>query len=66
MTEYVFSKLGLDYKEYVVQNPIFLRAEELPYLKGDCTKLKSTFNWVPEYTFESMMDEMIDFWMEKI
>lgn len=66
MTEYVFSKLGLDYKEFVVQNPIFLRAEELPYLKGDCSKLKSTFNWVPEYTFESMMDEMIDFWMEKI
>lgn len=66
MTEYVFSKLGLDYKKYVVQNPIFLRAEELPYLKGDCTKLKFTFNWVPEYTFESMMDEMIDFWMEKI
>ena len=66
MTEYVFSKLGLDYREYVVQNPIFLRPEELPYLKGDCSKLKSTFNWVPEYTFESMMDEMIDFWMRKI
>ncbi|NQV76906.1 MAG: GDP-mannose 4,6-dehydratase [Lutibacter sp.] len=66
MTEYVFSKVGLDYRNYVVQNPIFLRAEELPYLKGDCSKLKSTFNWQPEYTFESMMDEMIDFWMEKL
>ena len=66
MTEYVFSKIGLDYSNFVVQNPIFLRPEELPYLKGDCSKLKSTFNWEPEYTFESMMDEMIDFWMEKI
>jgi GDPmannose 4,6-dehydratase len=66
MTEYVFSKLELDYKKYVTQNPIFLRAEELPYLKGDCSKLRSTFNWEPEYTFESMMDEMIEFWMQKL
>jgi len=66
MTNYVFSKLGLDYKEFVVQNPIFLRPEELPYLRGDCSKLKKTFNWEPEYTFEIMMDEMIEFWMENI
>ena len=66
MTNYVFSKLGLDYKEFVVQNPIFLRPEELPYLRGDCSKLKKTFNWEPEYTFESMMDEMIEFWIENI
>jgi GDPmannose 4,6-dehydratase len=35
MCEYVFTKLGLDYKQYVVQNEKFLRPEELPYLKGD-------------------------------
>jgi GDPmannose 4,6-dehydratase len=66
MTEYVFSKLGMDYKEFIVQNPVFLRPEELPYLRGDCSKLKSTFNWEPEYTFHSLMDEMIDFWMDKL
>lgn len=66
MTEYVFTKLGLNYQDYVVQNPIFLRPEELPYLKGDCSKLKATFDWQPEYTFETLMDEMIEFWMEKL
>lgn len=66
MTDYVFSKLGLDYNEFVFQNPIFLRPEELPYLRGDSTKLRSTFDWTPEYTFESLMDEMIEFWMEKL
>ena len=64
MTDYVFKRLDLDYKDYVVQNPKFLRPEELKYLKGDCSKLKKTFNWEPEYTFESLMDEMIDFWLE--
>ena len=66
MTEYVFNKLGLDHKNFVVQNPIYLRPEELPYLRGDCSKLKATFDWTPEYTLESMLDEMIDFWIDNI
>ena len=66
MTEYVFSKLNLDYKDFVKQNPIHLRPEELPYLKGDCSKLKTTFKWEPEYSFENLMDEMIDFWLQNI
>jgi len=66
MTEYVFSKLDLDYKEFVIQNQKYMRPEELTYLKGDCSKLKKTFNWQPEYTFETLMDEMLDFWLENI
>jgi GDPmannose 4,6-dehydratase len=66
MADYVFSRLGLDYKEFVTQNPIYLRPEELPYLRGDSSKLRKTFNWLPEYTFETLMDEMVDFWMENI
>jgi GDPmannose 4,6-dehydratase len=64
MCEVVFSYLDLDYKDYVTQNPKFLRAEELPYLKGDSTKLRDTFGWKPEYTFEAMMHEMCDHWMD--
>jgi GDPmannose 4,6-dehydratase len=63
MCEYVFGKLDLDYKEYVVQNPKFLRPEELPYLKGDSTKIRTELGWTPTYTFKSMMDEMIEYWM---
>ena len=63
MCEYVFSKLGLDYKDYVIQNSKFLRPEELPYLKGDSTKIRTELGWKPEYTFESMMDEMIEHWL---
>jgi GDPmannose 4,6-dehydratase len=64
MCEYVFSKLGLDYKQYVVQNEKFLRPEELPYLKGDSAKIRTELGWTPTYTFESMMDEMIEYWMK--
>jgi len=63
MCEYVFGKLGLDYKEYVIQNQKFLRPEELPYLKGDSSRIRA-LGWEPEYTFETMMDEMIEHWMK--
>ncbi len=55
--------MGLDYKDYVTQDPLFMRAEELKYLRGDATKLRNTFGWKPEYTFETLMDEMIDHWL---
>ena len=66
MTEYVFSRLGMDYKSYVTQNPKYIRPKELKYLKGDCSKLKKTFDWEPKYSFETLMDEMIDFWINEI
>tara|TARA_Y100001937_G_scaffold126463_1_gene195808 strand:- start:9129 stop:10121 length:993 start_codon:yes stop_codon:yes gene_type:complete len=64
MCDIVFKYLNLDYKDYVTQNPKFLRPEELPYLKGDSTKIRTTLGWEPEYTFESLMHEMCDHWMD--
>ena len=65
MCEYVFSKLGMDYNAFVKQDNKFLRPEELPYLKGDPTRIKA-LGWAPEYTFETMMDEMIEYWMVQL
>jgi GDPmannose 4,6-dehydratase len=62
MCDYVFTKLGLDYKNHVVQNPKYLRPEELPYLRGDSTKIRTELGWVPEYSFDALMDEMIEHW----
>ena len=63
MCDYVFSRLDLNYKDFVIQDKRFLRPEELKYLRGDSTKLRTTFGWKPEYTFETLMDEMIDHWL---
>jgi GDPmannose 4,6-dehydratase len=62
MCKYVFEKLNLNYEDYITQNQKFLRPEELKYLKGDSTRIKE-LGWKPEYTFESMMDEMVEFWV---
>jgi len=66
LCEYVFSKLDLDYKEHVVQNSKFMRPEELNYLKGDPSKAREVLKWEPEYTFETLLDDMIEYWQTKV
>jgi GDPmannose 4,6-dehydratase len=63
LCDYVFSSLGMDYKEYVTQDEKFLRPEELHDLKGDSSKLVKHTGWSHDYTFESMIDEMVNYWM---
>ena len=62
LCEYVFTKLGLNYEDYVKLDMKFLRPEELTDLKGDPTKLMNATGWKPTYTFETMLDEMIAYW----
>ena len=63
LVEYTFNKLDLDWKQYIKTDPKFLRPEELRDLKGDSTKLRK-LGWKPDYTFETMIDEMINYWVE--
>ena len=64
--ESAFSHVGLDYKDYVTQNPKFMRPEELKTLKGDSTKSRTALNWNPEYNFDSLVKDMVDYWMEEL
>lgn len=66
LCEYVFQALGMDYKDYVTQNPKFMRPEELKYLKGDSSKAREILGWQTEYTFETMLDEMIERWEKEL
>ena len=63
LCEYVFGKLELDWKKYVKQDEKFLRPEELHNLKGDSSKLIKATGWYHDYTFETMLDEMIEHWL---
>lgn len=65
LCEYVFNKLGLNYTDYVKLDSKFIRPEELNNLKGDPSKLINMTGWKPNYTFETMLDEMIKYWIEK-
>jgi len=66
LVEYVFNKLDLDWLKYVRTDKKYLRPEELDFLKGDCSKARTVLGWQHEYTFETMLDEMIEYWMEEL
>ena len=64
LCEYVFAQLDLDYNDYVIQDAKFLRPQELKYLRGDATRIKTELGWSPTYTFETLLDEMIQHWQK--
>ena len=67
LVEYTFNKLDLNWKKYVITDvPKYLRPEELNNLKGDSSKLQKETSWEPKYTFESMLNEMIDYWKKEL
>ncbi len=55
-----FSYRGLDYKQYVVHDPILFRPAEVNILVGDCSKAKAQLGWQARIGFEELVKEMVD------
>tara|TARA_R100001509_G_scaffold22682_3_gene11946 strand:- start:11514 stop:12575 length:1062 start_codon:yes stop_codon:yes gene_type:complete len=53
---------GYDHYDNLVVdiNPEFYRPSEVDQLLGDASKAKKVLGWKPKYTFETMIQEMID------
>ena len=62
--KYSFSLLYLNYKDYVISTDKFKRPLELDYLRGDSTKIREVLGWKPEFTFETMIEEMVEYWLK--
>lgn len=60
LCDHVFTYLGMNYLDYVTVDPKYYRPTELKDLKGDSSKLRNELGWKPTYTFESMIQEMIE------
>jgi GDPmannose 4,6-dehydratase len=60
--QHVFQILGLDWEKYVTVDSRFLRPNELPYLKGDSTKIRRELGWNNEVNFSELVFEMVDHW----
>lgn len=64
LVDYCFKIVDLDPAQYVSSAARYMRPEELHDLKGDSSRMRSTLNWQPAYTFESMMEEMVHYWLD--
>ena len=64
MCKVTFEKLGLNYEDHVKVDPKYFRPQELDFLRGDSSEIREKLGWVPEYSFKSMVHEMVDHWMD--
>lgn len=64
LVKYTFTAVDLPWEQYVGVDEKYWRPDELVHLKGDPTKAKKVLNLELEYTFETMIDEMISYWLE--
>ena len=60
MCEVAFSHVGLDYRDYVVQDQRFFRPAEVDLLVGDASKAGRQLGWEPTMTFTQLMHLIVD------
>jgi len=60
LLEIAFNHVGLNYKEYVVVDPKFIRPAEVDLLCGDATKAKKVLGWKQKINFEQLIKMMVD------
>lgn len=61
-----FEAVGLNYEEYVVEDPRFMRPAEVDLLIGDASKAKNVLGWDPEVTFEDLVTRMVAADMDRL
>lgn len=55
-----FSYADLDWQDYVVMDPKYLRPSEVELLVGDASKARKTLGWEPKVTFKELVRLMVD------
>ena len=64
--EAAFGCVNLDYHDYVVTDPRFVRPAEVDRLLGDASKAKKELGWEPEVSFEQLVKMMVDADLERL
>jgi len=58
--EIAFSHVGLNWQDFVVQDPAFMRPAEVDQLIGNPAKAAAKLGWKPEVTFKALVQMMVD------
>ncbi len=57
--EQVFTRLDLDYRQYVATDPRYFRPTEVDVLLGDAAKARKALHWEPKVSFAQLIDMMV-------
>jgi len=60
LCNYIFGKMGLVPELFIEIDPAYYRPKELHELRGDSSKIREALGWTPEYSFEGLIDDMLE------
>lgn len=60
MCEVAFARVGLDWRDHVVEDPAYYRPAEVHLLLGDASKARRELGWKPEVDFKGLIEMMVD------
>jgi len=60
LCEAAFGHVGLNWRDYVVQDPRFMRPAEVDLLVSDPSKACGKLGWEPDVTFKELIEMMVD------
>jgi GDPmannose 4,6-dehydratase len=60
LCEVAFAHVGLDYRDYVVEDMRFFRPAEVDLLVADSSKAEAKLGWKPTVDFEGLVKMMVD------
>jgi len=66
LVQIAFDYVNLNWKDYVIVDPMFIRPAEVKLLLGDSSKAIKKLGWKPEVSFEKLIRMMIDADLEEI
>lgn len=66
LVECAFNSVGLDWQNYVSVDPAFYRPDEPVQLVGCIDKIKTEINWQPQYSFNQLVELMVDYDLKKL
>jgi GDPmannose 4,6-dehydratase len=66
LVECAFNCIGLNWQDYVSIDPAFYRPDESVQLIGCVDKIKTQLGWQPQYSFEQMVELMVDYDLKKL
>jgi len=66
LVQIAFAYVNLNWKDYVIVDPKFVRPAEVELLLGNSTKALKKLGWAPETSFEELIKMMIDADLERI
>jgi len=64
--ELAFGHVGLDYRDYIVQDERFMRPAEVDLLIGNPAKAKAALGWQPKTPFPNLVRMMVDADMQQL